>query len=105
MTISLKRADGLGGCVLSTQFELDTLPVEQGKQILRTLQAAEFFLLPEKVTPVNPEPDRCQYTVTVAYGEFNLKHTVTRFEGQSEAFDRIIAAVWAVVCAESGKPN
>jgi hypothetical protein len=102
VTVSFKRSDGLGS-VLSTEFELDSLPVEQGKEILRALQAAEFFLLPEKLTPANPEPERCQYTVTVAV--MRLNHTVTRSEGQSEAFDRIIAALWAAVCAEGGKPN
>ena len=72
-TISFKRAGGFVGKGIRIQLALDQLPSEDSSALLRLIEQAEFFNIPENLI-VKFNPDEYQYTITVDAGV--ICHTV-----------------------------
>lgn len=72
-TISFKRSGGFVGQGLRFQVDLKRLPVEDARYLVRLLEQAEFFSLPENFI-MKFNPDEYQYTITVDTGW--VVHTV-----------------------------
>jgi hypothetical protein len=72
-TISFKRSGGFIGKGMRFQLTLDELPSSSASALLRLIEQAEFFNLPENLI-VKFNPDEYQYTITVDAGM--MCHTV-----------------------------
>jgi hypothetical protein len=72
-TISFKRSGGFVGKGMRLQLILDELPSNDASALLRLIEQAEFFNLPENLI-VKFNPDEYQYTITVDAGV--ICHTV-----------------------------
>lgn len=72
-TITFKRSGGFVGKGLRFQLVLDGLPSSDAAALLRLIEEAEFFTLPENLI-VKFNPDEYQYTITVEAGV--IFHTV-----------------------------
>jgi len=72
-TITLKRSGGFVGKGMRLQLTLDDLPGNDASVLLRLIEQAEFFNLPENLI-VKFNPDEYQYTITVDLGI--TSHTV-----------------------------
>ena len=72
-TITFKRCGGFVGKGLRCQLHLDELPGDDAGALLRLIQQAEFFNIPENLI-VKFNPDEYQYTITVDAGV--ICHTV-----------------------------
>ena len=72
-TITFKRSGGFVGTGMRLQLALDELPSNDASALLRLIEQAEFFKLPEN-SIVKFNPDEYQYTITVDAGV--ICHTV-----------------------------
>lgn len=72
-TITFKRSGGFVGKGMRLQLTLDDLPGNNASVLLRLIEQAEFFNLPENLI-VKFNPDEYQYTITVDAGI--ICHTV-----------------------------
>ena len=72
-TISFKRSGGFVGKGMRLQLALDELPSGDASALLRLIEQAAFFELPENLI-VKFNPDEYQYTITVDAGV--ICHTV-----------------------------
>ena len=72
-TITFKRSGGFVGKGMRLQLTLDDLPGNDASVLLRLIEQAEFFNLPENLI-VKFNPDEYQYTITVDAGI--ICHTV-----------------------------
>ena len=72
-TISFKRSGGFIGPGLRFQLNLDQLPSDDAQSIVRLIEQAEFFNLPENLI-IKFNPDEYQYTITIDLGV--ISHTV-----------------------------
>jgi hypothetical protein len=72
-TITFKRSGGFVGKGMRYQLRLDQLPKDDAGALLRLIQQAEFFNIPENLI-VKFNPDEYQYTITVDAGV--ICHTV-----------------------------
>ena len=72
-TITFKRSGGFVGKGMRLQLTLDDLPGNDASMLLRLIEQAEFFNLPENLI-VKFNPDEYQYTITVDAGV--VCHTV-----------------------------
>ena len=72
-TIFFKRSGGFIGPGMRYQINLDQLPVSDARSIIRLIEQAEFFNLPENLI-VKFNPDEYQYTISIDIGL--LCHTV-----------------------------
>lgn len=72
-TITFKRSGGFVGKGLRFQIVLNELPSRDAGVLLRLIEQAEFFSLPENMI-VKFNPDEYQYTITVDAGV--ISHTV-----------------------------
>jgi hypothetical protein len=72
-TITFKRSGGFIGKGMRFQLTLDELPHNDARALLRLIEQAEFFNLPENMI-VKFHPDEYQYTITVDEGA--ICHTV-----------------------------
>jgi len=63
MRIDFMRSGGFTGIPLRKTLDTDTLPAEEGQELERLVDAAEFFSLPE--TPGSGGADKRQYKITV----------------------------------------
>ena len=72
-TITFKRCGGFVGKGMRYQLRLDELPGDDASALLRLIQQAEFFNIPENLI-VKFNPDEYQYTITVDAGV--ICHTV-----------------------------
>jgi hypothetical protein len=72
-TITFKRSGGFIGKGMRLQLSLDTLPANDARALLRLIEQAEFFTLPENLI-VRFNPDEYQYTITIEAGV--VCHTV-----------------------------
>ena len=72
-TITFKRCGGFVGRGMRCQLTLDQLPKDDAGALLRLIQQAEFFNIPENLI-VKFNPDEYQYTITVDAGV--ICHTV-----------------------------
>ena len=72
-TITFKRCGGFVGKGMRYQLRLDELPGDDASALLRLIQQAEFFNIPENLI-VKFNPDEYQYTITVDAGV--VCHTV-----------------------------
>jgi hypothetical protein len=68
-----KRSGGFIGKGMRFQLSLDELPRQDANVLLRLIEQAEFFDLPENMI-VKFNPDEYQYTITVDAGV--ICHTV-----------------------------
>jgi hypothetical protein len=68
-----KRCGGFIGTGMRFQIDLDELSVNDASYIVRLIEQAEFFKLPENMI-VKFNPDEYQYTITVDRGV--TSHTV-----------------------------
>jgi hypothetical protein len=74
MKITLKRTGGFTGIPFSTAVDTDQCEEEERNTLSMLVEAAQFFSLPEKISPAAAGPDRFQYQITVERpGE---RHTV-----------------------------
>lgn len=72
-TIYFKRSGGFVGPGMRYQISLDELPVNDARHIIRLIEQAGFFDLPENLI-VKFNPDEYQYTININMGL--LCHTV-----------------------------
>jgi hypothetical protein len=72
-TITFKRAGGFVGKGMRLQLSLDQLPSRDARALLRLIEQAQFFQIPENLI-VKFNPDEYQYTITVEAGV--MCHTV-----------------------------
>ena len=72
-TITFKRAGGFIGQGMRFQLDLSQLPGNDARYIVRLIEQAEFFSLPENLI-IKFNPDEYQYTITVDVGI--ISHTV-----------------------------
>jgi hypothetical protein len=72
-TIAFKRCGGFIGTGMRFQVDLDQLPIHDARDLIRMIEQAEFFDLPENLI-VKFNPDEYQYTITVDLGV--TSHTV-----------------------------
>jgi hypothetical protein len=72
-TIMFKRCGGFVGKGMRFQLSLEELPATDANALLRLIEQAEFFNIPENLI-VKFNPDEYQYTITVDAGI--ISHTV-----------------------------
>jgi len=72
-TISFKRSGGFIGQGMRLQLDLSRLPSNDARAIIRLIEQAEFFNIPENLI-VKFNPEEYQYTITVDMGI--VSHTV-----------------------------
>ena len=72
-TIMFKRCGGFIGTGMRLQLDLDQLPINDARDIVRLIEQAEFFNLPENLI-IKFNPDEYQYTITINLGV--TSHTV-----------------------------
>lgn len=72
-TIFFKRAGGFVGQSLRFQVNLSQLPADEARGLVRLIEQAQFFDLPEN-SILKFNPDEFQYTITVDSDE--KSHTV-----------------------------
>ena len=72
-TITFKRSGGFIGKGMRLELKLEELPGDEARALLRLIEQAEFFKLPENLI-VRFNPDEYQYTITVDMGV--VYHTV-----------------------------
>ena len=72
-TIAFKRSGGFVGQGMRFELNLGQLPAGDARNIIRLIEQAEFFNLPENLI-VKFNPDEYQYTITVDAG--SISHTV-----------------------------
>ncbi len=72
-TITFKRSGGFVGTGMKYEVNLNQLPKNDVHSLIRLIQQAEFFNLPENLI-VKFNPDEYQYTITVDAGI--ISHTV-----------------------------
>ena len=72
-TISFKRCGGFVGKGLRFELSLDQLPNQDARALLRLIEQAQFFNIPENLI-VKFNPEEYQYTITVDAGI--ICHTV-----------------------------
>ncbi|RPI95651.1 MAG: hypothetical protein EHM40_02605 [Chloroflexi bacterium] len=72
-TITFKRSGGFIGQGMRFQLDLSRLPSNNARAIIRLIEQAEFFNIPENLI-VKFNPDEYQYTITVDMGM--VSHTV-----------------------------
>jgi emfourin len=72
-TITFKRSGGFVGTGMKYELNLNQLPETNANSLIRLIQKAEFFTIPENLI-VKFNPDEYQYTITVDAGI--LSHTV-----------------------------
>jgi hypothetical protein len=68
-----KRCGGFIGTGMRIQVDLDQLPINDARYIVRLIEQAEFFDLPENLI-IKFNPDEYQYTISVDVGA--TSHTV-----------------------------
>jgi len=72
-TITFKRSGGFVGTGMKYELNLNQLPKNDARSLVRLIQEAEFFNIPENLI-VKFNPDEYQYTITVDAGI--ISHTV-----------------------------
>jgi len=72
-TITFKRSGGFVGTGMRFQLDLSQLPGDHVQVLIRLIEQARFFNLPENLI-VKFNPDEYQYTITVDAGV--IYHTV-----------------------------
>ncbi len=72
-TVTFKRSGGFVGQGMRFQLDLNQLPINDARSIVRLIEQAEFFNLPENLI-IKFNPDEYQYMITVDVGIMN--HTV-----------------------------
>ena len=72
-TITFKRSGGFVGTGMRFQLDLSQLPGDNVQVLIRLIEQARFFNLPENLI-VKFNPDEYQYTITVDAGV--IYHTV-----------------------------
>ena len=63
-TITFDRTGGVVGNDLHLDLDLNTLPEDEAQHLLRLIDEADFFSIPEQPT-ASFTPDEFKYTVTV----------------------------------------
>ena len=72
-TITFKRSGGFIGTGMKYELNLNQLPKDDAHSLIRLIQQAEFFNIPENLI-VKFNPEEYQYTITVDAGV--VSHTV-----------------------------
>jgi Emfourin len=72
-TITFKRSGGFVGKGMRLQVQLDELPSNDARALIRLIEKAQFFNIPENLI-VKFNPDEYQYTITIDAGV--ICHTV-----------------------------
>jgi len=72
-TITFKRAGGFVGQGMKYELDLKHLPISDARYLIRLIEQAEFFNLPENLI-IKFNPDEYQYTIRVDAGI--VSHTV-----------------------------
>lgn len=72
-TIMFKRSGGFIGRGMRFEIDLDRLPINDARSIVRLIEQSEFFNLPENLI-IKFNPDEYQYTITIDLGV--TSHTV-----------------------------
>ena len=74
-TITFERTGGVVGNDLHLDLDLDTLPEDEAQHLLKLIEEADFFRIPEHPAPaLQFTPDEFKYTISVDAGE--TTHTV-----------------------------
>jgi hypothetical protein len=68
-----KRCGGFIGTGMRFQLDLEQLPINDARSLIRLIEEAKFFNLPENLI-VKFNPDEYQYTITIDLGV--TSHTV-----------------------------
>jgi hypothetical protein len=76
MRATLERTGGFAGMRLATTADTSQLSPEDAQRLKELVDSANFFQLPETITPKTVQPDRFQYRLTVE-DDNHRTHTVT----------------------------
>lgn len=69
MRIEFERSGGFTGMLVQITIDTDALPAQDAEVLHNLVESANFFDLPEQITPPSPGADQFQYKVTVEEGE------------------------------------
>ena len=72
-TITFERSGGVVGNDLHLDLDLDTLPEDEAQHLMKLIDEADFFSIPEQTTG-QFTPDEFKYTIVVNTDQAN--HTV-----------------------------
>jgi hypothetical protein len=75
MRAILERTGGFAGIKRTSVADTDDLTEAAAQKLMKLIEGAEFFALPETIVSKSLQPDRFEYTLTVEDGE--RTHTVT----------------------------
>ncbi|MEH2433459.1 MAG: protealysin inhibitor emfourin [Nostoc sp.] len=75
MRVSFERTGGFAGITKKTTVDTDTLAANEASTLVRLVEVADLFRLPEHITSPNQESDRFQYKLTVE--DNGKQHAVT----------------------------
>ncbi|MEH2377068.1 protealysin inhibitor emfourin [Nostoc sp.] len=75
MRVSFERTGGFAGISKKTTVDTASLPPNEANTLLRLVETADLFRLPEQITSANQQSDRFQYKLTVE--DNGRQHTVT----------------------------
>ncbi len=65
MKIYLERTGGFTGIPFNVAIDTDQCEEEERDTLSELVEAAQFYSLPKKISPVGQEPDRFQYRITI----------------------------------------
>jgi hypothetical protein len=65
MKIRFERSGGFAGMLVTTTVDTEALAPEEAQQLRLSIEEADFFALPRKLTAPSPGADHFQYNITV----------------------------------------
>jgi len=74
LRVTIERSGGFAGITMKTAVDRKDLAPDEALKLHQLVEGADFFDLPEKVTPPSGSRDRFQYKLTVE--ENGRQHTV-----------------------------
>jgi len=63
--IFFEQSGGFAGMRFNSTVDTEKLPSEEAQKVLRLVEKADFFHLPEQIASPRPQPDRYRYSITV----------------------------------------
>jgi hypothetical protein len=93
--IKFERTGGFANIRLAAKIELDDLPEDQRREILRLLDELDFDELPEKLAARSPVPDEFAYTISVQGGgkEYTVSAGETALPADMQPLIEILESV------------
>jgi len=75
LRVSFERSGGFAGITMKRAVDEKDLAPDEVQKLHQLVEEADFFNLPEKITPRSPQPDRFQYELSLE--KSGRQYTVT----------------------------